>query len=170
MAQQLHYTTFDTAMGWLGILGSVQGLLRVTLPQCSAQEVRRLLGDMINHAARSPGLFDDLIERLRIYFSGQKANFPDELDLSGATPFQRQVWEITRLILYGETRSYAWVAEQLKRPEAVRAVGQALSRNSLPVIVPCHRVLKIDGKLGGYRGGVEMKRQFLFLEASASIQ
>ena len=60
------------------------------------------------------------------------------------------------------------MAEQIKRPGAVRAVGQALGRNPLSVIVPCHRVLNIDGKLGGYRGGVEMKRHLLFLEASAS--
>jgi len=108
------------------------------------------------------------MERLRTYFSGHKAAFPDELDLSAATPFQREVWEITRLIPYGETRSYTWVAEQIGKPKALRAVGQALGSNPLPVIVPCHRVLNVDGKLGGYSRGVEMKRYLLSLEASAS--
>jgi len=109
------------------------------------------------------------MQRLRIYFSGHRATFPDELDLSRATPFQREVWEITRLIPYGKTRSYSWVAEQVKKPKAARAVGQAMSRNPLPIIIPCHRVLNIDGKLGGFGGGLEMKRHLLDLEASVNI-
>ena len=109
------------------------------------------------------------MERLRIYFGGHKATFPDELDLSRATPFQRKVWEVTALISYGETRSYAWVAEQMGKPRASRAVGQALGKNPLPIIIPCHRVLSSDGKLGGYSGGLEMKRHFLSLEASAKM-
>jgi len=170
MTGELKYITFNTNIGWIGVLGSAKGLLRTTLPQRSAQEAHHLLGDSVNCATWSPRRFEDLMERLRAYFGGHKAAFPDRLDLSGATPFQREVWEITRLIPYGETRSYTWVAEQIKRQGAVRAVGQALARNPLPVIVPCHRVLNIDGKLGGYSGGVETKRQLLFLEASASSQ
>jgi len=106
------------------------------------------------------------VERLKVYFSGGKVSFPDELDLSGATSFQREVCEITRLIPYGETRTYLWVAEQIKRPRAARAVGQALGRNPLPIIVPCHRVIASDGGLGGFGGGVEMKSHLLRLEAS----
>jgi methylated-DNA-[protein]-cysteine S-methyltransferase len=169
MPRELEYTTFNTNMGWVGVLGSVKGLLRTTLPQRSAQEAHQLLGDSVNCAIWSPRLLEDLVERLRAYFSGRKVAFPDRLDLSAATSFQREVWEKTRLIPYGETRSYAWVADQINRPKAVRAVGQALARNPLPVIVPCHRVLNVDGKLGGYSGGVEMKRELLFLEASAGI-
>jgi methylated-DNA-[protein]-cysteine S-methyltransferase len=93
--------------------------------------------------------------------------FPDELDLPQATTFQRKVWEITRLIPYGETRSYSWVAEQLGKAGAVRAVGRALARNPLPIITPCHRVVEKDGTLGGYSGGVEIKEYLLQLEASA---
>jgi methylated-DNA-[protein]-cysteine S-methyltransferase len=166
MAGRLKYITFNTDMGWVGILGSARGLLGTTLPQGSAQAVCQLLGDGIIYATWTPHLFDDLVERLRLYFGGYKATFPDELDLSGATAFQRKVWEITRLIPYGETRSYAWVAEQIKKPMAVRAVGQALGRNPLPVIVPCHRVVASDGRLGGYSGGLEWKSHLLNLEAS----
>jgi len=168
MTQELNYTIIDTDMGWIGILGSAKGLLSATLPQPSAQEVRRLLGDSINYATRSPHLFQDLTERLRIYFGGHKVNFPDELDLSRATAFQREVWETTRLIAYGETRSYTWVAEQIRKPRAVRAVGQALGRNPLPIIVPCHRVLTSNGKLGGFSGGIEVKKRLLHLEGSAA--
>ncbi len=170
MAGELKYITLNTKVGWVGILGSAKGLLFVNLPQSSAQEARQLLGDSVNHATWSPHRFEDLMERLRIYFSGHEATFPDELDLSRATVFQRKVWEITRLIPYGETRSYTWVAEQIDKPRAVRAVGQALGRNPLPIIVPCHRVVNSDGKLGGYSGGMEMKRYLLYLEASAAVQ
>ena len=168
--EELKYITFNSDVGWLGILGSAKGLLCVTLPQRSVQEAHQLLGDRLNHAAWSPHLFDDLIQRLRIYFGAHKAAFPDELDLSGATPFQREVWEITRLIPYGEVRSYTRVAEQIGKPGAVRAVGQALARNPLPVIVPCHRVVNTNAKLGGYSGGVEMKKYLLSLEASARMR
>jgi len=166
---ELRYTTFNTEIGWVGILGSATGLLRITLPQRSPKEARQLLGDGVNHATQAPLLFKELMERLKSYFGGYKTSFPDKLDLSRATAFQRQIWEITRLIPYGETRSYAWVAKQNGKPGAVRAVGQALARNPLPIIIPCHRVVASDGKLGGYSGGAEMKRYLLRLEASANI-
>ncbi|HUV75557.1 MAG TPA: methylated-DNA--[protein]-cysteine S-methyltransferase [Dehalococcoidales bacterium] len=164
MTRQLNYIIFDTDMGWVGVLASTAGLLSTTLPHPSTQEVNRLFGDSISHARWSPHLFQDLMERLRVYFSGHQANFPEKLDLSGATDFQREVWEAARLIPYGETRRYRWVAEQIKKPKALRAVGQALGRNPLPVIVPCHRVLASNGQLGGFTGGIEMKRRLLHLE------
>jgi methylated-DNA-[protein]-cysteine S-methyltransferase len=167
MTGELKYVIFNTSMGWVGILGSARGLLGTTLPRPSAQEARQLLGDEVNNAVWSPNLFDGLIDRVKTYFSGGKTAFPDELDLSAATPFQRKVWQITRLIPYGETKSYTWVAEQIKQPGAVRAVGQALARNPLPVIIPCHRVVTVDGRLGGFSGGVELKRCLLQREAPA---
>lgn len=163
--RELRYVTFDTDKGWVGIFDSTKGLLGTTLPQRSAQEARQLLGNGVNHAAWSPYHFEDLVKRFRSYFSGQQAAFPDELDLSEATSFQRKVWEATKLIPYGDTRSYIWVAEQIKQPGAARAVGQALGANPLPVIIPCHRVLSSDGGLGGFSGGVEMKSYLLSLEA-----
>lgn len=161
---ELKYITFNTDIGWVGILASAKGLLGATFPQRSAPEARQLLGDGINRAIWSPRLFDELVARLTVYFSGHQATFSDELDLSGATSFQREVWQTTRLIPYGETRSYLWVAEQIKKPGAARAVGQALGRNPLPIIIPCHRVVASDGRLGGFSGGLEMKRHLLRLE------
>ncbi|MFC1915033.1 methylated-DNA--[protein]-cysteine S-methyltransferase [Chloroflexota bacterium] len=169
-ADALNYTTFNSAMGWLGILGSARGLLSTTLPQRTVREVLRQLGDGVALGSRSPHLFTDLMQRLRAYFAGEQADFPDELALSRATTFQRKVWEITRLIPYGETRTYGWVAERIGKPKAARAVGQALSRNPLPVIVPCHRVIASDGKLGGFTGGLDMKQALLALESRAKIE
>ena len=168
MTQGLNYIIFNTDAGWLGILGSTQGLRRTILPQHSSQEVQQLFGDSINQAEWSPRIFQDLMERLRNYFGGHKVTFPDRLDLSNATAFQRRVWETARLIPHGETRSYTWVAEQIEKPKAVRAVGQALGKNSLPIIIPCHRVLASNSSLGGFAGGLEMKKQLLHLEGSAS--
>lgn len=167
MTQVLNYVIFNTDLGWIGILGSAKGLLATTLPQPSLQEACRRLGNGVNRATWSPAPFEGLIERLRTYFCGGRVTFPDKLDLSPATPFLRAVWEVTRLIPFGETRSYTWVAEQIGKPKALRAVGQALSRNPLPIIIPCHRVVARDGKPGGFSGGVEMKQYLLSLEASA---
>jgi len=168
MTKELRYVTFNTDMGWVGVLASVKGLRRTTLPQRSTEEAQQHLGDSIDYAPWALCLFEDLIQRLRTYFAGHKATFPDQLDLSAATVFQRQVWEVTRLIPYGKTQSYIWIAKQIKQPKAVRAVGQALGRNPLPIIIPCHRVIASNGKLGGYNGGLEWKKYLLNLEANTS--
>jgi len=165
----MEYSTFNTDMGWMAILGSERGLVSATLPQHSAQEALKLLGEMANNATLSPDRFKELIKRLKAYLSGHRVSFPNELDLSSATPFQREVWQTTRLIPYGETRSYSWLAEKIGKPRAVRAIGQALAGNPLPIIIPCHRVISSNGKLGGYSGGLETKRRLLHLEKAAIL-
>jgi len=165
MTAELKYTISYIDIGWVGVLGSNAGLLRTTLPQPLAQEAERLLGDWVKEATSSEDFFADLLQRLRGYFAGYRVAFDDGLDLSLATAFQRQVWQLTRLIPYGETRSYSWVAERLGKAGAGRAVGQALGQNPLPIIVPCHRVVAKDGRLGGYSGGVDRKSYLLRLEA-----
>ncbi len=167
MAHELSFLIFDTSAGWVGVLGSNRGVRSITFPQSSPQDARRQLGDGADLAIRDINPLGSLAARLRLYFDGHKVTFPDELDLSSGTPFQRQVWEATRLIPYRETRSYAWVAAQIGKPQAARAVGQALGKNPLIIIVPCHRVLRTGGALGGFGGGLEMKRYLLSLETTA---
>jgi methylated-DNA-[protein]-cysteine S-methyltransferase len=164
---ELKYTATNIGVGWVGALGSNSGLLKVTLPQALAEEAERWLGGRVGEAVRSDGFFADLTERLKGYFAGQRPAFDDKLDLSAATAFQREVWQLARLIPYGETRSYGWLAEKLNKAGAGRAVGQALARNPLPVIVPCHRVVAKDGGLGGYSGGITRKKFLLRLESAA---
>ena len=136
-ARHLIHVTFDGPLGPVAITASAKGLLSITLPsQTPPKETQR-----------PPHQFTGLIERLNAYFNGRKVAFPDNLDLSAATPFQAKVWVVTRLIPYGETRSYRWVAGRMGQPVAARAVGQALARNPLPIIIPCHRVIGSDGKL-----------------------
>jgi methylated-DNA-[protein]-cysteine S-methyltransferase len=163
MPEKSFYVVFKTAAGWVGILGSPAGLRRVTLPQPSAEKALAQLG-VNDEAVLAPEPYYNLIQRFQAYFAGKSADFPDKLDLSEATPFQRAVWAATRRIPFGQTRSYAWAARQTGKPGAARAVGQALSKNPLPVIIPCHRVLRRDGSLGGFRGGLAMKKFLLALE------
>jgi len=167
MFGELKYTVSNVGVGWVGVLGSNSGLLRIALPQESAREAERLLGGRVREAVRADDFFTDLLQRLKSYFAGGRVDFADELDLSPATAFQRQVWRLTRLIPYGETRSYGWVADKLGKSGAGQAVGQALTRNPLPVIVPCHRVVAKDGGLGGYSGGLAKKRYLLLVESAA---
>jgi methylated-DNA-[protein]-cysteine S-methyltransferase len=163
----LKYAIADVGVGWVGLLASGSGLLKLTLPQNSVGEVERLLGG-VKGVVRSDRFFADLTGRLKGYFAGQRVAFGDELDLAAATAFQGEVWRLARLIPYGETRSYGWLAERLGKAGAGRAVGQALARNPLPVIVPCHRVVAGDGGLGGYSGGLARKIYLLKLESAAT--
>ncbi len=162
----MFYVVFETKAGWIGIMGSAAGLRRDTLPQPSKHEAYVSLGDDLTSAQEAPPRFAGLVDRYQAYFNGQRVEFADVLDLTGATPFQRAVWRAAGDIPYGQTRSYSWVAGRAGNPRAVRAAGQALSVNPLPIIVPCHRVLAKDGSLGGYSGGLPVKIMLLELEAA----
>ena len=140
------------------------GLQSVTLPQNTQKQALNSLGEQANRAVLSPELFSDLMEKFQDYYSGKKTIFTHELDFSNASVFQKQVWQAARLIPYGETRSYGWIARQIGKPKASRAVGQALGKNPLLIVVPCHRVIAGDGTLGGFGGGLEMKQALLELE------
>jgi len=166
--QTLFSAIFHTTAGWIGIISSTGGLRRVTFPHPTEGETRHELGPEAELAFPSEGRLQEIITLLRGYFSGKPLDFYGCLDFDGATTFRRAVWEATRTIPYGETRSYAWVAAQIGKPKAARAVGQALGENPLPIIVPCHRVLASDGSLCGFGGGLEMKKRLLELEINAA--
>ncbi len=106
----------------------------------------------------------DLGPQLRRYAAGKLVRWSVPLDLSSGTGFQQEVWRVLLTIPRGETRSYGWVAKKIGRPHAARAVGAACGANPLPVIVPCHRVIAGDGSIGGFGGGLSMKRRLLALE------
>jgi O-6-methylguanine DNA methyltransferase len=108
-------------------------------------------------------------EELHEYFHGKRAFFSVPVDLSEAPDFQRRVLAAARRIPFGEVRPYAWVAQRIGSPRAVRAVGTALGRNPVPFIVPCHRVLQTGGGLGGYLFGTDVKRRLLSLERTTPV-
>jgi len=117
-------------------------------------------------AGSSPEKF---IHELTIYFNGSEVEFSQEVIFLKGTEFERRVWDTLKKIPFGETRSYKWVAEQTGSSGATRAVGRALSKNPIPVVVPCHRVIESDGSIGGYSSGVDIKRRLLDIEYYAKI-
>ena len=162
---RLSYTLFETELGWMGVAASKVGLRRIVLPRPSQEVVLQLIREDFPKATGDPSFFSDLPQRLKRYLEGEPVSFDDELDLAPATPFRRAVWEATRSIPYGETRSYSWVAHHIGKPRALRAVGQALAHNPVPIVVPCHRVVNKNGDLGGFGGGLDMKKRLLEIEA-----
>lgn len=165
MTEAETYTVFKTSMGWVGIAAHDDTVVATTLPQKTEELAIASIGAAAAHAGRDGQCVGDLAKRLSEYLEGSRVDFPDRLDSSRCTPFQRQVWEATRTIPYGETRSYLAIARQIGQPKAARAVGQALGKNPFPIIVPCHRVVGSDGGLCGFGGGLDMKRRLLVMEA-----
>jgi len=157
-----HYHVFETAYGWMGLAGSQAGISRLILPQPSANDVLTLLGVTKEHLDEDA--FGDLPQRLQRYLDGESAEFPDKLDFHGATEFRIKVWRATQAIPSGQSKSYGWIADRIGRPNAARAVGQALGANPIPIIIPCHRVIAGDGGLGGVGGGIQMKKTLLRIE------
>ena len=128
MAKKLTYTVFQTNQGWMGLLASPAGIVAATLPQTTREKAFDLLGEKPKQADFSPDALSSITQRFQDYYSGKKTAFPDALDFSGATGFQKQVWQAARQIPHGETRSYGWIAKQIGKSKAARAVGQALGK------------------------------------------
>lgn len=103
-------------------------------------------------------------KQLSDYFSGKLREFHHRIIFLSGTDFEKKVWLSLREVPYGETRTYKWLAERVGNPRAMRAVGQALSRNPIPIVLPCHRIIESDGSIGGYSSGVDKKRRLLDLE------
>lgn len=113
-----------------------------------------------------PEVAAPVVRELEEYFAGARSRFDIRFDLSGVTPFTRSVLEATAAVPYGRLSTYADIARQIGKPGASRAVGNALGRNPIPVIVPCHRIVKSDAGIGGYTGGLDIKRTLLRLEGT----
>jgi O-6-methylguanine DNA methyltransferase len=166
-SRDLIFRAGETAFGWVGVAETDAGIRRMTLPAPSRAEALRHLADDFGPApvADDPDATDTTFIRLRAYLDGAAPTLDLPIDPGAGTPFQRAVWDATRRIPHGETRSYKWVAEEIGKPTAYRAVGQALGANPLALLVPCHRVIGSDGGLTGFGGpGIEMKRRLLALE------
>ncbi|MEY2515426.1 MAG: methylated-DNA-[protein]-cysteine S-methyltransferase [bacterium] len=149
-----HWTIYESPLGALTLLGGPAGLSALRFPG---------RGNPLTEDDHEPELFADAVRQLDEYFAGRRKRFDLPLDLAG-TPFQRAVWDALRAIPCGSTTTYGALARSLGRPAAVRAVGAAVGRTPVPIIVPCHRVLGSDGSLTGYFGGLQRKQALLDLE------
>lgn len=154
----LQFHEIDSPIGKLGLVISNRGVAKVVF-EADGIEAER---ERIAEPAEVPLAAHQLTE----YFSGRRQRFTVPLDFRFATDFHRQVLEALARVPFGRTTTYKELAEQVGNPKAVRAVGSACARNPLPLLVPCHRVLRADGSLGGYRGGEHAKRFLLALEGT----
>lgn len=164
----LRYAVVEPPQGRILLLATRRGLARVILgpPEEAIQELERFSMAVPYIVGRKKGrLLGDLRHAMKRYFSGRKVDFSGfPLDLGGATEFQRRVWDLTWAIPYGSVRSYGWVSRKMGDGGCARAVGQALSRNPVPVVFPCHRVIEESGRRGGFTAGLVWKGALLELE------
>lgn len=148
----------DSPVGLLYLVASSKGLRGIYFQKRSVPMASRS-----RNRTSSEKVLDVVVNQLKEYFQGKRKAFDLPLDLEG-TIFQKKVWHQLQRIPYGQTVSYGDVAKRIKNPKAVRAVGSANGKNPVCVIVPCHRVIASDGTIGGYSGGLHVKRKLLALE------
>jgi methylated-DNA-[protein]-cysteine S-methyltransferase len=161
------YRTIDTPVGDLLLAATEQGLVRVAYARQGHDKVLESLAALISpRVLRAPDRLDEVARQFEQYFAGQRRAFDLPLDWRLSRGFRRDVLAHLPDIAYGHTASYAEVAAAAGSPRAVRAVGTACASNPLPVVVPCHRVVRSDGTAGGYVGGLEAKTTLLTLEAA----
>ena len=189
MGDKVAYSIFDTVFGLCGIAGTDKGVIRLILPGMTEDEIiLRLCTEKVSalspviasrrrsnlkrsgllcRSAPRNDISMDIEDSIKRYFNGERIDFDFPVDLSHCTEFQRRVYKITKTIYYCEVRTYKWIAERLRMPDAARAVGNALSRNPVPLIIPCHRIIRGNGKIGGFTapGGIGFKMRMLKMEA-----
>lgn len=163
----LAYRTVDTPVGSLLLAATQAGLVRVVYESVGHDaELARLAEAVSPRILHAPARLDAVARQLDEYFAGDRTAFDVPLDLRLARGFRRAVVDHLPAIQYGRTETYAQVAAAAGSPKAVRAVGTACAMNPVPVVVPCHRVVRSDGSFGGYAGGPDAKRTLLTMEAA----
>ncbi len=172
MQKAIRYTIFKTKWGYFGLAGTEYGLLRTCLPLAEYEKVKlRLLKGLANVRFKQ-GFFKALQEQITAYFESGYVNFDKDIPIitDGLSGFASSVLDACRGIRFGQTISYDRLAEMAGKSGAARAVGGALAKNPLPLIIPCHRVVCANGKVGGFSaaGGVTLKKRMLKLEQSQS--
>lgn len=159
------YTTADSPFGPLLLAKTSRGLVRVGLPNQDAGELLVDLSERVSpRVLEAPAELDEVRRELDLYFAGKLDHFDLPLDWRLSSGFRRRVLRAINRIPYGQTRSYTEMALEAGNERAVRAAGTACGSNPIPLVVPCHRVLRTGGALGGYGGGLPMKQALLELE------
>ena len=155
------YKIMKSPVGKLKLVASDKGLVAILWENDKPHRVRL---SPASEDKRHPVLLE-AERQLNGYFAGKRNPFSLKLDFQG-TDFQKKVWQALLTIPFGETRSYAEIAAQIKKPKAVRAVGAAIGRNPVSIVTPCHRVIGSTGKLTGFAGGLDVKARLLALESN----
>ena len=159
------YTTADSPFGTLTLAATEDGLVTLGLPNLPTDQILETLSAKVSpRILEAPGRLDEVRRELDLYFEGRLKHFDVPLDWRLSTGFRQKVLRQIDRIPYGQTRSYREVATGAGNERAVRAAGSACGSNPIPIVVPCHRVLRTGGGLGGYGGGLELKEELLRLE------
>ncbi len=161
-----HFKTMPSPVGELTLVASDKGLAAILWENDALDRVK--LGEMME--SHDHPVLLETERQLKDYFEGRLEKFTVNLDFATGTDFQKRVWRALTTIPFGETRSYAQIAEQIGSPTAVRAVGAANGKNPISIIAPCHRVIGSNGKLTGFAGGLEAKAYLLGLESKNGPQ
>jgi methylated-DNA-[protein]-cysteine S-methyltransferase len=159
---------FKSRWGWMGISDTTRGINAIVLPKASRQAVLSELQAApaeLRNGQVSPRLREARTQ-LTDFLAGMRKSFDLSLDFSRGTSFQRKVWGTLRRVSYGQLRSYQWVAVRVGGSQYARAVGNAVGANPMPIVIPCHRIVAQDASLGGFSGGLPMKRKLLTLEGT----
>lgn len=161
------YRTIDSPLGTLLLAATDIGLVRLAFATEDHDDVLQALADRVSpRILAAPARLDAVARELDAYFAGRLRAFNVPVDLRLSAGFRRAVLGQLSTIAYGETVSYAVMASRAGSPSAVRAVGTACATNPVPIVIPCHRVVRSDGTLGGYLGGLDAKRALLTLESA----
>jgi methylated-DNA-[protein]-cysteine S-methyltransferase len=159
------YTQVDSPLGPLTVAATPRGLVRVAYPDRPLDAVLERLAEAVSpRILEAPARLDPIARELEEYFEGRLRHFKTPIDWALTRGFFRRVLEVTAGIDYGHVLTYSEVATRAGSPRAVRATGNGLGSNPMPVVVPCHRVVRTGGGLGGYTGGIERKEFLLGLE------
>ena len=159
------YTIADSPFGTLTLAATDEGLVTLGLPNLSTDQILETLSAKVSpRILEAPGRLDEARRELDLYFEGRLKHFDVPLDWRLSSGFRQKVLRQIDRIPFGETRSYREMAAGAGNERAVRAAGSACGSNPIPIIVPCHRVLRTGGGLGGYGGGLELKEELLRLE------
>ncbi|MEF9425966.1 MAG: methylated-DNA--[protein]-cysteine S-methyltransferase [Candidatus Mariimomonas ferrooxydans] len=148
----LFYDTFESPIGLLYLV-----FFRKSLTEISFKKPSQI-------AFKKGSASKNFIKELEDFFRGNDKGFNQRIDFLKGTDFEKKIWSCLKDIPFGETRTYKWVAEKTGHPSASRAVGRALSKNPVPIVLPCHRIIESDGSIGGYSSGINIKRRLLELE------
>lgn len=168
-SQPFFYSLKESPIGLIGLVATSQGLCEIKTRVKNEDSFKKYLAQSYpSPVTRQPGPFKQVSKQLDQFFKGTPVKFTCKLDLNQGTEFQQKVWKALNAIPYGQTRSYLWIARKVGKPKASRAIGQANSKNPIPIIVPCHRVIRESGELGGYTGGLDAKRLLLKLEQTGA--
>ncbi len=167
MEKIVKYWIFKAKQGYFGVVGNDEGLLRTYLPQAGREEIKRQILKAFPTARPEKKPFEAVSKVVLGYFGGKKVDFGGvKVAIDKLRPFAKKVLTSCRGVGFGKVVTYRELAKKIGQPGAARAVGTVMAKNPLPLIIPCHRVIRSDGKLGGFSapGGIKTKKRLIDLE------